>query len=263
MEFSCLASGSKGNSYLVRDGSTTLLIDCGISLRELKKRLSSLNVDLASINALLITHEHDDHIYGVSALCKQYDIPVYVTQASFEADQRLQKISLHKVFFFSPERDFSIGTLGVETFNVPHDAAQTVGVRVWEGSASLCLVTDIGDYDDNILDRSIGADALIVETNHDSEKLWLCGYPWYVKKRISGPNGHLSNSRAKEFIRAVCRRSQSSSRSLKYLAGAHISDNSNNHDLAMGVLMEGVEEAWEKPRLFLAKQAEASEIFSF
>lgn len=262
MEFICVASGSKGNCYLVRNEKTSVLIDCGISVRELKKRLLVHNIEISSINALLVTHEHDDHIHGASALCTQYDIPLYVTQASYQADQRLQEISLHKVFFFSPDRDFSIGSLDIETFNVPHDAAQTVALRMWHGKVSLCVVTDIGDYDDHILSRCVGADGLILEVNHDHEMLWSCRYPWFVKKRISGPNGHLSNNRAKEFIREVLQRSKTSSRNLKYLAAAHISDNSNDHERAMSVLVEGTEDACIQPSLFLAKQREVSEIYS-
>src|SRR5690606_3557608 len=129
--FSCLASGSKANSYLVKSENTNILIDCGLSVRELARRLLCHDFEISQLSAVIVTHEHDDHIAGIKTLCLKHQIPLFVTEAVFQSDSRLQCISLHQVFFFSSESNFEIGELSIETFTVSHDAVQTVGLRIW------------------------------------------------------------------------------------------------------------------------------------
>lgn len=261
MNFACLASGSKANSYIVASETTRVLVDCGLSLRELKRRLEVHSFSLGSIDAVIVTHEHDDHISGVKKLCLTHGIPLYLTEAVYQRDLRLQEISLHQVFFISVNSSFEIRDLHFESFNVPHDAVQTIALRIWDSDRSLCILTDIGEYDEKILQRVVGADALIIEANHDQEKLWTCPYPWYIKKRISGPKGHLGNHRTTEFIKELCKNKEFKNKSLKYIGAAHISENSNTHELALKALNDGIKDADFSPHLFTAKQHEVSDLF--
>ncbi len=261
LAFSCLASGSKANSYLVRSEKTNLLIDCGLSVRELGKRLLFHEFNISQLTAVIVTHEHEDHIAGIKTLCLKHQIPLYVTEPVFESDSRLQCISLHQVFFFSSESSFEIGDLSIETFNVSHDAVQTVGLRIWNSNKSISILTDIGEYDDTIIERVCGADALVIEANHDQEKLWACAYPWYLKKRIAGAGGHLGNHHTTEFLKKLCKKKNYLNSPLKFLGAAHISDNSNTHELAYNAIEAGVEESISAPKLFVARQDKASEMF--
>lgn len=263
MKFSCLASGSKGNSLIVKSENTSVLVDCGISLRELEKRLKSHFIHASTLDAVLVTHEHDDHISGIKSLCTKYKIPLYVTEAVYKSDTRLQAVSLHQVFFFEPRQSFDIKDISVEPFTVPHDAVQTVGLRLWNSNSSISIVTDIGDFSDEILGAVEGSNALVLEANHDQESLWSCGYPWHIKKRIAGPNGHLGNHRTKDFIKEICKRSRNSKDAFKYVGAAHVSENSNTYELARVAVEEGFKDTAFFPEIFVAHQREVSQLFEF
>ena len=261
MKFSVLASGSKGNSLLINSGESYVLIDCGLSLRELEKRLAVHGLTTSSLSAVIVTHEHSDHILGIKSLCSSRNLPLFVSEKVFQNDKHLQEISLHQIFFFCPEEAFEIGKLSFDPFRVSHDAAETVGFNVWEGDKSLTLMTDIGEYTDYTLAKVENSDALIIEANHDEGLLWSCGYPWHTKERIAGPKGHLGNEYTTKFIKDLCKRKKNKTHGLKYLGAAHISENSNTEELALSALVNGIGEDAETPKYFVAKQREVSPLF--
>jgi phosphoribosyl 1,2-cyclic phosphodiesterase len=197
----------------------------------------------------------------VKNLCKTFQIPLYVTEKVFRNDFRLQDISLHQVFFFLPDSVFQIGKLSFDPFNVSHDAAQTVGITVWDGNDSISIVTDIGEYTDYTVSKVKESQAIIVEANHDEKLLWGCHYPWYVKERIAGPKGHLGNQFTSSFIKEICKKKKNINSKLKYLGAAHISENGNTEELALEALKTGIRDNFEIPHYFIAKQTEASDLF--
>jgi phosphoribosyl 1,2-cyclic phosphodiesterase len=259
LEFSVLASGSKANSVFVRSGQTRILIDCGLSKRELSRRLSLISVDANELTAVVISHEHEDHIGGVRVLSRQTDVPVYINEPTFCASSKLQEISLHQIYFFHEGVPFTIGELRLYPFQVSHDAAHTVGFKVENGEKSLCIVSDLGVFTDEILGIASGSDAVLLESNHEVEQLWLSAYPWELKERIASPLGHLSNEDASRFVHQLIQ--MNGHRNLKFLGAAHVSENSNTYDRAL----QAIKSSWKgndyMPHCFVAEQREGSELF--
>jgi phosphoribosyl 1,2-cyclic phosphodiesterase len=259
VEFSVLASGSKANSIFIRSGDTAILLDCGLSRRETIKRLSGLSVSPEELSAIVVTHEHEDHISGVRVLANQSGLPVYLNEPTFSASRKLQEVSLHQIFFFQEGVPFLIGGLRLFPFSLSHDAAQAVGFRVTDGDKCISVVTDLGVYNDSVLDYASDADALILESNHETEQLWLSEYPWELKERIAGSYGHLSNEDASKFVFDLIRRG--GHRRLRFVGAGHVSENSNTYDRAL----QAVKDSWKSsdscPHFFVARQGESTECF--
>ena len=188
-----LASGSSGNCTLISDGCTHILIDVGISARRICKALMDLGIDPAMLTAILITHEHSDHISGLSTLTKRYQVPVYTSPGT--GRQLVYRIAaLEDVLTpVTPCSAFQLGALTVETFPTLHDAAESMGYSVSDGVRKAAVVTDLGVVTDEVLRGVEGADLLVVEANHDVEWLESGAYPYFLKARILGDHGHLSN----------------------------------------------------------------------
>ncbi len=255
-----LASGSKANSVFVRSGETAILLDCGLSKREAVKRLSGISVAPEELTALVVSHEHNDHIAGVRVLADQAGLPVYMNEPTFNASKKLQEISLHQVFFFQEGVPFTIGSLRLFPFSLSHDAAQPVGFRVTDGEKSISIVTDLGVYDDFILDQVCDTDALLLESNHEPEQLWLSEYPWELKERIAGSYGHLSNEDASKFVHALIKRNAHTR--LKFIVAGHVSENSNTYDQALQAIKTPWRSLSRVPHFFVATQNESTECFS-
>lgn len=188
-----LASGSSGNCLLISDGRTHVLVDAGISARRITRALRELGVEPNELSGVLVTHEHSDHIAGLATLTKQFSLPVY---ASPGAGLQL----LYRVAFLEPclrairpGDGFEVGTLGVETFPTPHDAAESMGYAVTSGGRKAAVVTDLGEVTEAVSAGVRGADLLLCEANHDEEWLRSGPYPYYLKERILGDHGHLCN----------------------------------------------------------------------
>lgn len=188
-----LASGSSGNCILVSGGGTHLLIDVGISARRICKSLRDLGVEPENLSGILITHEHSDHVAGLATLTKHYRVPVYASPGT--ARQLCCRIAaLEDVLITcAPGAAFSVGVLSVSTFPTLHDAAQSLGYTVTDGTRKAAVVTDLGVVTDEVLEGVAGANVLVVEANHDVEQLSSGPYPYYLKARILGSRGHLSN----------------------------------------------------------------------
>ena len=194
-----LASGSEGNCLLVSDGATHLLIDAGISTRRIKTSLGQLGLSVDDLAAILITHEHSDHICGLRTLCKHHDVPLYASAPTArQLSYRIAGIDplLRTV---TAEKQFTIGTLTVRVFATSHDSACSVDYRIDSRYGSVGILTDTGYVTESAFSALQGVDLLVLESNHDVEWLRSGPYPYHLKERILSNEGHLSNDTAAAF----------------------------------------------------------------
>ncbi len=224
MRFSVLASGSGGNACYVETSRARILIDAGLSGREILKRLEILGVDPAGLDALIITHEHIDHIRGAGPLARRLGLPVYLNRPTHNKGLRVLG-NLPNPVVVETGRTLPIGDLRVETFTKCHDAGDPMGIVIACDGMRLGLITDLGRSTRLIQDRMKGCRALIVEFNHDEVLLDEGPYPFHLKRRILGPEGHLSNRQAGELVRLLAHED------LGWLVPAHTSRENNLPDL--------------------------------
>jgi phosphoribosyl 1,2-cyclic phosphodiesterase len=262
MRMTVLASGSKGNSTLVSSSRTRILVDAGLSCRELLKRMQMANEDPAAIDALLITHEHQDHVQGVAVLARKLGVPVYFTQATHRAwvrwmtpqkrltyaewlARRQQAVEvevedpeclpakeeadpcrLPGVEYFAAGTGFCIGDIAVTPFTIPHDAADPVGFVFEADGVRMAIATDLGYMPPNVKMAIRNCDVLMLESNHDLEMLRDGPYPWSVKQRVMSRVGHLSNEAASDFLE------KNYDGNASYVVLAHLSECNNLPELA-------------------------------
>lgn len=193
LELCTLASGSSGNCTLVTDGHTHILIDAGISARRICRSLRDLGLEPSELSGVLITHEHTDHICGLATLTKQLRLPVYASRGT--ARQLCYRIAFldELVRPFRPGGRFALGELEVGTFSTPHDTAESAGYTVSDGAHKAAVVTDLGYVTEDVRSGIRGVDLLVCEANHDEEWVRSGPYPYFLKERILGDRGHLSN----------------------------------------------------------------------
>ena len=215
-----LSSGSGGNSTYLSSGKSSLLIDSGVSCRELSRRLARIGATPDSIDTIALTHEHIDHIAGVTAFSSRYGIPVRASAGTV----RESPLSSHLDRFSSLTTGvpFAAGCLRVAPFPVPHDAAEPVGFTVADGAVKVGIATDLGSLTPEVMAGLSDCDVVILESNHDSDMLVDGPYPWYVKERIASPLGHLSNADAADLIRAIRHEG------LRHLVLVHLSETNND-----------------------------------
>lgn len=190
-----LYSGSSGNSIYVSDG-TNLLVDIGVNGKEIEIAMQAIGESIQDINGILLTHEHIDHMRGLGVIMRRYKIPLYINKTTWDRMQFLGigPVPENLVHIIDSDGTFGIGDLSVKSFRTPHDAVESVGFRITSNRGSVSVFTDIGVMTPEILDCVTGSDAVFIESNYDYDMLWGGSYPWYLKKRINGSNGHLSNS---------------------------------------------------------------------
>lgn len=231
MKLSVYASGSSGNCLLLSSGSTHILIDAGISKRRIEGSLAQSGLSMREIGGVLITHEHSDHISGLKMLLKYYALPVYAPRTVAnrlrgclpEAEPYLRVIPVNE--------SFTIGDLTVTAFHTPHDTDESVGYRVQSGGV-FALATDMGHVTEEVLNALSGADAVLIESNHDEEMLRYGPYPVYLKRRILSDSGHLSNACCAELARALALGGT------KQIILGHLSRENNSPALAMQAARE-------------------------
>lgn len=227
MQFAVLGSGSSGNSYLIKAGETRVLVDLGLSAREIGKRLTLLGEDPNRIDAVVISHEHSDHIRGVPVFCKSTQVPVHMS--SKVRDGLDLGGNQDRVRFAEPIRTgepFEIGSITLTPFTVPHDAVDPVAFTFESGAVKVGLVTDLGYITNLVVEHLRGCHALIIESNHDLDMLKECQYPWTVKQRVMSRHGHISNDELGRFLR------DDFDGGAEFLVLAHISQNANHPELA-------------------------------
>lgn len=227
MRFASIGSGSSGNGWLVEHGTTRLLVDCGFTLAETRARLARLGLEPDDLTAVLVTHEHGDHLRGVGALARRHRLPVWMTHGTHRAGRagRLDALQL-----FDAHRAFTVGDLQVEPFPVPHDANEPCQFVIGDGARRLGLLTDVGSITPHIERMLDGCDALGLETNHDSAMLANGPYPLRLQRRIGGDHGHLSNAQSAALLARL------DTHRLQHLVAAHLSEANNEPQRARAAL---------------------------
>jgi len=232
MRFASLGSGSKGNATLVESGDTCVMIDCGFSTREVEKRLLRLEKLPQDINAILVTHEHGDHVRGVARLSRKYNIPVWMT-AGTHTHCRTRDEYL-ELSIFSSHKPFAIDSLEILPFPVPHDAREPVQFVFSDGKKRLGILTDTGSITPHITLMLDNLDALLLEGNHDHDMLMNGSYSQQLKRRVSGRNGHLSNDQSAELLRNIdCSH-------LQHIVAAHLSEKNNHPEKVLSSFSEAL-----------------------
>ena len=228
MDFCSIASGSSGNCIFVGTDHTNVLIDAGISGKRVTEGLHAIDRDPKELDAILITHEHSDHIKGLGVLARKYQIPVYTTGGTVDALSRMNLGKMPEGIFHEIREDetFSVGDLKIDPFTISHDAAQPVGYRIECDDHSVGIATDLGKYNEYIIENLQNLDALLLEANHDIRMLQVGKYPYYLKQRILGDRGHLSNENAG---RLLCRLLHDN---MKAIFLGHLSRENNYEELA-------------------------------
>lgn len=230
MEFCALFSGSSGNALYVATESTRLLVDAGVSGKAVLGALESLGVAPDSLDAVLVTHEHSDHVRGVGILSRKLGLPVYANAPTWAAmEGMLGRMDADHVRIFD-EADFRIGDIVVQPFDIPHDAASPVGYRFHAGGRCIGVATDIGYMPPDLLEDLTGCDLLLLESNHDLDMLRHGPYPYPLKRRILGNSGHLSNMACGQTLIELVKRG------LRHVQLGHLSGENNRPELALGTV---------------------------
>ncbi|MEJ5210154.1 MAG: MBL fold metallo-hydrolase, partial [Burkholderiales bacterium] len=216
MRFACLGSGSEGNALLVESGATRLLLDCGFNLRETAARLARLGRAPGDLSAILVTHEHGDHVRGVFRLAAKFGLPVWLSHGTHlhlaAAGQLPEEFHL-----FDTHHPFTVGDLLIQPFPVPHDAREPAQFVFSDGTRRLGVLTDVGRCTPHIEAMLDGVDALVLECNHDADLLAAGPYPPALKRRVAGDYGHLSNAAAAALLARL------DTRRLQHIVAAHLS----------------------------------------
>ncbi len=252
-EFCSLISGSGGNCLLVRDEKTKILIDCGLSGKRTAEFLQELNIDIKEIDALLITHEHNDHIKGAGILSRKYHIPVYANAATLKCIEGLEE----KVV---TNKSFSIGSFDIEAFSTMHDAADPCGYNVFKGNKKITIATDLGIVTPEVLSAFESTDFAFIEANHDINMLTCGRYPYELKRRILSDKGHLSNKACADLACTIV------NSGTKNIMLSHLSAENNMPEIAYGTVASEMELLGIKPgsdvKLSVAKRTSRSDVIS-
>ena len=222
-----IASGSSGNATYVGNNDTHLLIDSGVSKKKITEGLKRLGLALSDLDAILITHEHSDHICSLNTIRKSEDLPVYCTAGT--ASEIVRKCSPDfndNIQIIKSEKPFEIGSILIDPYDICHDASEPVCYRFKDNFSSCGIITDLGYYDQYLVNAFSECDAVIVESNHDIRMLEAGPYPYPLKRRIAGKYGHLSNEDAGKFISMLL------NDHMKYVVLGHLSKKNNYADLA-------------------------------
>ncbi len=227
-----LASGSGGNCSVLASSRTRILVDAGLSCRETFRRMHLAGDHALNLSAILVSHEHSDHVAGIEVLARKLNIPVYMTGATYQAWQRWardtdgEKPVLARRETFEAGHSFTVGDITVAPFTIPHDAVDPVGFTFRAEGLKIGIVTDLGYMPASVADNIRGCDGLVIESNHDVEMLRGGPYPWAVKQRVMSRVGHLSNDSLAQFF------ANDYDGSAAFLVLAHLSEQNNHPDLA-------------------------------
>lgn len=231
MRFACLGSGSRGNALLIEHGDSCVLVDCGFTLAETERRLARLEKSAEQLTAVLVTHEHADHVGGVDLLARKYSLPVWMTPGTW-SPARFGNIP--RLNFFSSHTPFALGCLQIHPFPVPHDAREPTQFVFDDGRHRVGLLTDTGRSTTHIEAMLNRCDALLLECNHDAGMLTNGHYSASLKQRVGGPLGHLSNDQAAQLLARL-----DHSR-LQHVVAMHLSEHNNTPQLARRALCEAL-----------------------
>jgi phosphoribosyl 1,2-cyclic phosphodiesterase len=255
MKVCLLASGSKGNALFIEAGDTRLLVDAGLSARELQSRLAAIGVDPSSLHAIVISHEHNDHIRGAGTLSRRFHIPLLTSHVA--ASQLRTLIGKTEQIDFSAGDGFAFRDLHIEPFPISHDAADPVGFVIESSEGRVGVATDLGIVTRLVQARLSGCRVLVLESNHDEQMLLNGPYPWHLKQRIKSRQGHLSNGDSAQLLEDLLHDG------LDGVLLAHLSETNNDpalaHGLAAGVLAG---QNLCSPALLMGSQRQVSTVLS-
>jgi len=228
-----LASGSKGNCIYISTADKAILVDAGLSGREIEYRMRQRDLSPQTLQAIIVSHEHSDHIRGVGVLARRYSVPVFMSrETACAAQSSLGR--LPSCCHFEPGMPFTIAPFSIHPFNVSHDAVDPVGFTIAMNGCRIGVATDLGIATGLVEEHLKGCHLLVIEANHDLEMLINGPYPWHLKQRIKGRNGHLSNDAAEALLRTVI------SNDLRYVVLGHLSETNNTSTLALKSVKKAV-----------------------
>lgn len=233
LNFCSLYSGSSGNSLFIETSNTKILVDAGVSSKKIEKALEEIEIEPHTLDGILVTHEHIDHVQSLGTLSRKFDLPVFVNQETLDAmPKQKDKISDKNIKLFKVKENFSIGDLDIKPFSIPHDAANPCGFNIWKDDKKISIATDIGHMTNNILKNLEESLFIMLEANYDPEVLRCSSYPFTLKSRIAGPTGHLSNELAGKTISYLLKSG------LKNAMLGHLSKESNFPELAYQTVID-------------------------
>jgi phosphoribosyl 1,2-cyclic phosphodiesterase len=238
VQFTILGSGSGGNCAYLETGETRLLIDAGFSGRQIRERLASIGRTPENLHGILLTHEHSDHIQGLTGLCSKLKIPIYCNRLTREAVELQLQIKMEMCHLFTTGASFDIGDVRIDTFSIPHDAYDPVGFMLHAGGYKIGFLTDLGHATRLVCERVRASNVLVLETNHDLKMLQDDPRrPWSLKQRIASRHGHLSNEAAGEALQTIVHAD------LRHVYLGHLSRDCNRPELAREVVGKKMETA--------------------
>jgi phosphoribosyl 1,2-cyclic phosphodiesterase len=257
VKFCVLASGSSGNAALLATGTTRILLDAGLSMRELGRRLALIGEDITEVDAILVSHEHSDHVAGLPVLARSGKLraSIWLTHLTAPAidwgggEPRLQ--------LFQAGSAFQVGDIAVQSFSIPHDAADPVGYCFETGGVRIGVATDLGYIPESVKFHLRRTDLLVLEANHDLDMLKVGPYPWSVKQRVMSRVGHLSNLTMSEFLAGDL------DRSATHVVLGHLSQQNNHPEIVRMMAVEALGQRGLAARLSIAEQRSPTEVFQF
>ena len=257
VRFCALASGSTGNAALIATASTRILIDAGLSMRELGRRLATIGETLESIDAIVVTHEHSDHVSGLPVLARSKKVRATIYMTRLTAPSIDWGGAAPKLETFQAGARFVVGDIAVESFSVPHDALDPVGYAFEACGVRIGVVTDLGYVPESIKYHLRRTDLLMLEANHDLDMLKVGPYPWAVKQRVMSRVGHLSNLSMSDYLAGDL------DRSTTYLVLGHLSEQNNHPEIARMVAQQTLEGRGLTTRLSIAAPHAPTEVYAF
>lgn len=260
MKFCSLYSGSSGNSIFIASDNAKVLIDAGLAGKKIDDALKHIGEESSSIDGIFITHEHIDHIKGVGVLSRKYDIPIYANDNTWAVmEKNIGNIKEHNIRIMDRRSSITINDLEIRSFNIPHDAIAPVGYTVSSAGKNASVVTDFGVFTEEIRDNIIDSDIILLESNHDVNMLRMGPYPYKLKLRVLGENGHLSNEDCGSAIVSLLKNDKK-----KQIVLGHLSGTNNHPDLAYQTVVDVLSENGIRPGddviLQLASRHNPSEI---
>jgi phosphoribosyl 1,2-cyclic phosphodiesterase len=257
VKFCVLASGSSGNAALVTTEKTRILVDAGLSMRELGRRLALIGEDLACVDAILVTHEHSDHVSGLPVLARSKKLraviyATWLTAPAIDWGEHQPRLET-----FQAGASFSIGDIGITSFSIPHDAVDPIGFCLCAEGVRIGIATDLGYVPESIKFHLRRTDVLLLEANHDLDMLKVGPYPWSVKQRVMSRVGHLSNLGMSEFL------ANDFDSGTAHLMLGHLSEHNNHPEIVRMVATEALERRRLGARLSIAEQHAPSEVLQF
>jgi phosphoribosyl 1,2-cyclic phosphodiesterase len=250
-----LASGSSGNSALLSTERTRVLVDAGLSLKELTRRLAAIGEDPARLDAVLVTHEHSDHVAGLATLARKHRVPVYMTWLTAPAIDWGEYSPV--VESFQAGACLAIGGIEVTSFSIPHDAVDPIGFTFRAQGIKIAMVTDLGYVPESIRFHVAGAQVLLLESNHDLEMLRVGPYPWSVKQRVMSRLGHLSNLSVRDFL------SDGFDHRTPHLILGHLSEQNNHPEIVRRLAADAIAERGLDTNLEIASQHQPGAVLQF